>query len=64
MVSPSEPLARSTASGLAAMAVMNMPDEMHDVWNSVFMTYAPIFFSVPFFCAARVAPGVTYPISP
>ena len=34
-------LARSTARGLAAMAVMNMAEEMVDVWKAVFMTYAP-----------------------
>lgn len=39
--------ARLTESGLAAMAVMNMPEVMHDVWKRVAMTYAPIFFSVP-----------------
>ena len=39
--------ARLTAKGLAAMAVMNMADEMQLVWKQVFITYAPIFFSVP-----------------
>lgn len=33
--------ARSTARGLAAMAVMNMAEEMVDVWKAVFMTKAP-----------------------
>jgi len=28
------------------MAVMNIPEEIVDVWNNVVMTYAPIFFSV------------------
>ena len=57
MVAPSVSRARSTASGLAAMAVMNMAEEMQDVWKSTFITYAPIFFSVPFFCAGRRAAG-------
>ncbi len=39
--------ARLTARGLAAMAVMNIAEEMQLVWKQVFMTYAPIFFSVP-----------------
>lgn len=39
--------ARFTLSGLAAMAVMNIPEEIVEVWNTVVMTYAPIFFSVP-----------------
>lgn len=30
--------ARLTAKGLAAMAVMNMAEEMQLVWNRVFMT--------------------------
>ena len=38
MVVPSASAARLTASGLAAMAVMNMAEEMQDVWKSVFMT--------------------------
>ncbi len=51
MVVPRVSLARSTASGLAAMAVMNMAEEMVDVWKQVFIRYAPSFFSVPFACA-------------
>ena len=39
--------ARLTASGLAAIAVMNIADDTHVVWKHVFMTYAPIFFCVP-----------------
>lgn len=39
--------AKLTARGLAAMAVMNIAEEMQLVWKHVFMTYAPIFFSVP-----------------
>ena len=39
--------AKLTARGLAAMAVINMADEMQLVWKHVFMTYAPIFLSVP-----------------
>ncbi len=39
--------ARLTARGLAAMAVMNITEEMQLVWKQVFVTYAPIFFSVP-----------------
>ena len=46
MVVPSASLARSTASGFAAIAVMNMADEMVVVWKQVSMTYAPTFFSV------------------
>ena len=33
--------------GLAAIAVMNMPEVTVEVWNTVVMTYAPIFFCVP-----------------
>jgi len=44
---PSASEARLTARGLAAMAVMNIAEEMQLVWKHVFMTYAPIFFSVP-----------------
>ena len=51
MVVPRASLARSTASGLAAMAVINMAEEIVDVWNHVFIRYAPSFFSVPFACA-------------
>lgn len=40
--------ARLTASGLAAMAVMNMAEETVVVWKHVFIRYAPIFFWVPF----------------
>ena len=45
---PSASAARLTARGLAAMAVMNMAEEMVLVWKQVSMTYAPTFFSVPF----------------
>ena len=38
IVFPSASAARLTASGLAAMAVMNMADETHEVWKSVFIT--------------------------
>ena len=38
MVVPSASLARSTASGFAAIAVMNMADEMVVVWKQVSMT--------------------------
>jgi hypothetical protein len=40
--------ARFTESGFAAIAVMNIPEVTVEVWNTVVMTYAPIFFSVPF----------------
>lgn len=39
--------ARLTAKGLAAIAVMNMAEEIVLVWKQVFMTYEPIFLSVP-----------------
>mmetsp|Transcript_23928 Transcript_23928/g.77747 ORF Transcript_23928/g.77747 Transcript_23928/m.77747 type:complete len:201 (-) Transcript_23928:118-720(-) len=47
MVWPMVAAARLTLSGLAAMAVMNMPDDTHEVWKTVVITYAPIFFCVP-----------------
>ncbi len=53
---PSASVARLTASGLAAMAVMNMALLMVLVWKQVFIRYAPTFFSVPFACIVR-APG-------
>ena len=39
--------ARLTESGFAAIAVMNIPDVIVEVWNTVVITYEPIFFSVP-----------------
>ena len=48
MVIPVTDAAKFTDNGLAAMAVMNIPEEIVDVWNIVVMTYAPIFFSVLF----------------
>ena len=47
MVIPVMDAAKLTLSGFAAIAVMNIPEEMVDVWKTVVMTYAPIFFSVP-----------------
>ena len=47
MVWPMVAAARFTDSGLAAIAVMNMPEVMVEVWKTVVITYAPIFFSVP-----------------
>ncbi len=44
---PRDCVARSTARGLAAMAVMNMAEEIVLVWKQVFITYAPILFWVP-----------------
>ena len=38
MVVPIDSAARDTASGLAAIAVMNMDEEMVVHWNSTFMT--------------------------
>ena len=46
MVDPRASLARSTARGLAAMAVMNIADEIVVVWKQVSIKYDPIFFSV------------------
>jgi hypothetical protein len=48
MVWPMVAAARFTDRGLAAIAVMNIPEVTVEVWNTVVMTYAPIFFSVPF----------------
>ena len=47
MVLPRASAAKLTASGFAAMAVMNMADEMVVVWKHVSMRYEPTFFSVP-----------------
>lgn len=40
---------QATTVSLEALtiAVMNMPEVMHDVWNMVTIMYAPIFLSVP-----------------
>jgi hypothetical protein len=47
IVVPSASAARLTASGLAAIAVMNMEEEMQVQRKQVIIRYAPIFASVP-----------------
>jgi hypothetical protein len=48
MVDPNASVARFTARGLAAMAVMNIPEDTVVHKKHVIIKYAPIFFSVPF----------------
>merc|ERR1719460_1668905 len=47
MVWPMAASARLADSGLAAMAVRNMAEEMHDVWKHVTMRYEPTLRAVP-----------------
>lgn len=48
IVLPRASAARLTDRGFAAIAVINMAEEMVVVWKQVSITYEPTFFSVPF----------------